>query len=114
MTRERETVVNGVRNTSRVDGKVVGDSRGDGITEMMAKVESNEILNGKESRTDRSANTSSFECSIVRAVGDVSKGWDQFSRAGEIRVLRKQVSKEIKTTILKFGGNMNNWDRWHN
>ena len=68
-----------VGNFGRALADVVGNGPGDGGTEMTAKTERVEMLNGEKSRADRMTNGGSFKSSTVGAAGNMRKGGNELS-----------------------------------
>jgi hypothetical protein len=84
-----------------------------GSAQMVREAKANKIVHIKRSNTDRGANSSRFQSSIVGATREMAEGGDQFSRTAKKRVFKKQISKKIEAAGFEAGCDMDSWGRGH-
>jgi hypothetical protein len=65
-----------IRDTVRASRGVGGNSRGDGVAIVVAKTESDQIVDEEESRTNGDAAIASLKRSVVGATGDMAESGD--------------------------------------
>jgi hypothetical protein len=80
---------------------------------MVAETKADEVVNGKESRTNLGGKVAGFDRGIVSTGWDVVEGCDEFGGTESANMLQKEISQVIKTTSFKVWRFLDSNSRWH-